>query len=169
MDLSQTRSEIVALLPRLRRFARALTGNASDADDAVQAGVERALKSLDQYQPGTKLDSWLFKVVKNAWIDEVRGRQRRERIFAPSEDGDTVGGAGAEAFEARRQLPLLPMSMANWMPKRRPLSRPPPRPIRWSQTPSPPIAACAPTCLPPSHPSPKSSCRTAWWQRPVPR
>ena len=111
IDLRQTRSEIVALLPRLRRFARALTGNASDADDAVQSGVERALKSLDQYQPGTRLDSWLFKVVKNAWIDEVRGRQRRERIFAPPEDGDTVGGAGAEAYEARRQLQEVEMAM----------------------------------------------------------
>jgi RNA polymerase sigma-70 factor, ECF subfamily len=98
------RNEIAGLLPRLRRFARSLTGQISDADDLVQIAVERALLRLDQYQPGTRLDSWLFKVIKNAWIDEVRSRQRRGRVFMPAEDGDTIGDDSARAMESRREL-----------------------------------------------------------------
>lgn len=106
-----TQSDIVALLPRLRRFSRSLTGNASDADDLVQIGVERALRHLDQYQPDTRLDSWMFKVLKNAWIDEVRSRQRRDKIFAPAEAGDFIGDNSAEALEARRKLAEVESAM----------------------------------------------------------
>ncbi len=98
------RTEIVALLPRLRRFARSLTGHAADADDLVQAGVERALRNLDRYAPGTRLDSWLFKVLKNVWIDETRGRARRGRVLAPEAEGEHVGDDGLASAEARRQL-----------------------------------------------------------------
>src|SRR3546814_9310095 len=48
--------ELVELLPRLRRFARGLTRHQSDADDLCQAAIERALKSRDQWQSGTRLD-----------------------------------------------------------------------------------------------------------------
>lgn len=83
--------DIVALLPRLRRFARTITRHSSDADDLVQAAIERALRSTAQWQSGTRLDSWLFRIVKNCWIDEIRARTRRNRLFAPEEDGEQVG------------------------------------------------------------------------------
>src|SRR3982751_1675687 len=86
------RSEIVALLPRLRRFARTITRHREDADDLVQAALERALRRLDQWQPGTRLDSWMFMIVKNAWIDEVRARARRDAVLLPEEAGGTVRG-----------------------------------------------------------------------------
>lgn len=111
IGINDPRSEIVALLPRLRRFARALTGNVSDADDVVQIAIERSLRNLSQYQPGTRLDSWLFKVVKNAWIDEIRSRHRRDRIFAPAEDGDHVGDDAAGAMDQRRQLAEVEAAM----------------------------------------------------------
>jgi len=98
-------------LPRLRRFARSLTGNAADADDLVQAGLERVLRHLDLYMPGTRLDSWLFKVLKNVWIDEIRGRTRRERVFAPEEDGTQVGDDGDVATLARRRLAEVEKAM----------------------------------------------------------
>ena len=85
------RSEVVALLPRLRRFARTITRHREDADDLVQLSVERALLRLDQWQPGTRLDSWMFMIMKNAWIDEVRSRVRRDAIFLPEEAGENVG------------------------------------------------------------------------------
>lgn len=97
----QTRSDIAAMLPRLRRFARALTGNVADADDIVQIAVERALMRIDQFQPGTKLDAWLFSIVRNAWIDEARSRTRRGRMFAPAELGEQVGADGAAEMHAR--------------------------------------------------------------------
>lgn len=82
---SQLREQIVGLLPRLRRFARTLARNAHDADDIVQIAVERALARLDQLRPGAQLSSWLFGIVRNAWIDEVRARGRQGRIFASEE------------------------------------------------------------------------------------
>jgi RNA polymerase sigma-70 factor (ECF subfamily) len=90
-------TRIEALLPRLRRFARTLTRQPSDADDLVQITVERALVRLEQWQPETRLESWMFTIMKNAWIDEVRSRTRRDRVFAPEEAGTSVGDSSSEA------------------------------------------------------------------------
>jgi RNA polymerase sigma factor (sigma-70 family) len=87
------RLELVALLPRLRRFARTVTRHREDADDLVQLAIERALLRLDQWRPGTRLDSWMFTIMKNAWVDEVRSRVRRDAIFLPEEAGENVGQA----------------------------------------------------------------------------
>ena len=91
------RDEIVALLPRLRRFARTIARNREDADDLVQIAVERALIRAEQWQPGTRLDSWIFQIMRNAWIDEVRSRVRHDKVFAPEEAGENVGEATMEA------------------------------------------------------------------------
>lgn len=109
------RADIAAALPRLRRFARALTGQVADADDIVQIALERALTRADQFQPGTKLEAWLFSIVRNAWIDEARARTRRAKVFAPAEDGEHVRHDGAnevyakleadEVWAAMRKLP----------------------------------------------------------------
>jgi RNA polymerase sigma-70 factor (ECF subfamily) len=91
-ETSQTiREEIERLLPRLRRFARNLTRNRADADDLLQGAVERALLHAGQWRRDTRLDGWMFKIVRNAWIDEVRSRGRRARIFAVAEAGEAVG------------------------------------------------------------------------------
>lgn len=90
-------AELVGLLPRLRRFGRAITGHRHDADDLVQAALERALNRREQWQPGTRLDSWMFKIMNNAWIDEVRSRKRRDAIFVPEEAGEGVGAPHADA------------------------------------------------------------------------
>jgi RNA polymerase sigma-70 factor (ECF subfamily) len=91
------REEIVALLPRLRRFARTITRDPDDADDLVQLTVERALLRISQWRPDSRLDAWMFSIVRNAWIDEVRARSRRSRLFAPEEAGENVGESSAEA------------------------------------------------------------------------
>jgi RNA polymerase sigma-70 factor, ECF subfamily len=83
--------QIVSLLPRLRRFARNLTRNSHDADDVVQIAVERALLRLEQWRRDARLDSWMFKIVRNAWIDELRARGRRDKIFLTEEAGENVG------------------------------------------------------------------------------
>jgi len=92
----QLRRDVAALLPRLRRFARTITRHREDADDLAQLAVERALLRLDQWQPGTRLDSWMFMIMKNAWIDEVRSRVRRDAIFLPEEAGENVGQAAGD-------------------------------------------------------------------------
>jgi RNA polymerase sigma-70 factor, ECF subfamily len=87
-DLLQSR--ILELLPKLRRFARSLTRNPHDADDLLQGALERALTHLEQWQADTRLDSWLYTIVKHAWIDELRSRARREHTFAEAEQAEAV-------------------------------------------------------------------------------
>ena len=71
--------QLVAVLPRLRRFARGLAGSAIEADDLVQAACERALARRHQFQEGTRFDSWMFRIVQTIWIDQIRARKvRRE-------------------------------------------------------------------------------------------
>jgi RNA polymerase sigma-70 factor, ECF subfamily len=70
--------QLVAVLPRLRRFARGLTGSMADADDLVQAACERALARQHQFQEGTRFDSWMFRIVQTIWIDQVRSRGVRK-------------------------------------------------------------------------------------------
>ena len=92
----QVRRQIVELLPRLRRFARTIARNVHDADDLVQLAIERALLKHDQWRPELKFDGWMFGIMRNAWIDEVRSRARRDHIFAPEEAGVTVGHDSSE-------------------------------------------------------------------------
>lgn len=106
--------ELVALLPRLRRFGRALARHREDADDLVQTAVERALKRADQWEPGTRLDSWMFRIMQNAWIDEGRARRRRAEVALDEEPAAlldvaaTAGAAPIEALALQRALARLP-------------------------------------------------------------
>jgi RNA polymerase sigma-70 factor (ECF subfamily) len=106
-SLEQVREQIVALLPRLRRFARAITHHASDADDLVQVAIERALLRHEQWRPDAPFHSWMFGIMRNAWIDEARARGRRGRVLAPEEAGLDVGDNASEA-----QLRLLSVHKA---------------------------------------------------------
>ncbi|HBD91506.1 MAG TPA: RNA polymerase subunit sigma-70, partial [Gemmobacter sp.] len=56
------RSDLVALVPKLRRFAQSLTGNRQDGDDLVQAACEKALRNAAQFVPGTRMDSWMYRI-----------------------------------------------------------------------------------------------------------
>ncbi len=106
------REEIVGLLPRLRRFARALARNPHDADDLVQIAVERALARSGQLRPESQLAAWLFGILRHAWIDEARARTRRDRVFAPEELGENVGdsssGTEADIVAVQEAMSRLP-------------------------------------------------------------
>jgi RNA polymerase sigma-70 factor (ECF subfamily) len=93
----EVRAQLADLLPRLRRFARVITRDVADADDLVQVAVEKALSRAAQWRPGSRLDSWMFGIMKNAWIDEIRARRRRERVHAPEDAGATAGDSSAAA------------------------------------------------------------------------
>jgi RNA polymerase sigma-70 factor (ECF subfamily) len=77
-DRHEFRSHLAELLPQLRRFALALTRTRHDADDLVQAAVERAMLRSEQWMPGTRLDSWVYRIMQNLWIDKTRSGRRRE-------------------------------------------------------------------------------------------
>ena len=101
MSPSDLSAELVILLPRLRRFARALTRNPHDADDLVQIALERALARAHQLRPDAALAGWVFGILRHAWIDELRARARSERVFAPEESGQNVRDAGQGAQAER--------------------------------------------------------------------
>ena len=96
--------DLTQLLPRLRRFAHALSRNPADADDLTQMTVERALRSKDQWQAGTRLDSWLYRIMRNLWIDTVRARGRKEKFEAPPEEAARAGADPSDAIEASLEL-----------------------------------------------------------------
>lgn len=63
---------ILAELPRLRRYARALVGERAAADDLVQDTLERAWSRVAQWRPGSDLRTWLFAIMHNLRIDQMR-------------------------------------------------------------------------------------------------
>lgn len=71
---SEMKSELIAMLPRLRRFARSLTRSVTEADDLVQEACLRALSRSDQWDPAQPLDRWVFRITRNLWISEIRKR-----------------------------------------------------------------------------------------------
>jgi RNA polymerase sigma-70 factor (ECF subfamily) len=105
------RDRIIELLPRLRRFARSLARNAQDADDLVQITAERALARADQLRPDHSAASWLFGILRNAWIDEGR-RRRRESLLEPDDlaqrVGDPAAGSHSELLCVQDALARLP-------------------------------------------------------------
>ena len=106
--------QLIAVLPRLRRFARGLSGSVADADDLVQAACERALARQHQFQEGTRFDSWMFRIVQTIWIDQVRARDVRKEDGDIAEDrlGSDEPARRVEARlaldEVRRALDRLP-------------------------------------------------------------
>jgi RNA polymerase sigma-70 factor (ECF subfamily) len=71
------RNQMVGLLPRLRRFAITLAKDSDRANDLVQAACERGLTRLDQLREGTRLDSWLYRIMYTQWIDKLRRKKTR--------------------------------------------------------------------------------------------
>jgi len=106
------RRELVGLIPRLRRFAYGLTGSADEGDDLVQAACEKALTRLDQYQAGTRLDSWMYRIVQTVWIDRVRARRRRGTAADPEELDQIAGGNLSRETEARLMLAKVQGAMS---------------------------------------------------------
>ena len=71
---------LVELIPRLRRYARALTGERVSADDLVQDTLERAWTKLHLYRRGTDLRAWLFTVMHNVHVNKLRSSRPTEEL-----------------------------------------------------------------------------------------
>jgi len=100
-------------IPRLRRYARALTRDAARADDLVQSCLVRALAKSHLWQPGTDLRAWLFTILHNQHVNDVR-RAVREGINVPVEDVAPVltvpstQGASLQLRDLDRAMARLP-------------------------------------------------------------
>ena len=110
--------QLIAVLPRMRRFARGLTGSAVEADDLVQAACERALTRAHQFQEGTRFDSWMFRIVQTIWIDQLRARDtRREEA---EEEGVHLGtDEPGRRIEARLALEEVRNALQDLPPEQR--------------------------------------------------
>jgi RNA polymerase sigma-70 factor (ECF subfamily) len=112
-------TEMVALLPRLRRFACGLTGSLADADDLVQGACVKALDRIEQWRPGTRLDSWMFRILQNLWIDQLRERRGREVAMDPEDLAERAVGDAARENEARIALGEVRREVAKLPPEQR--------------------------------------------------
>ncbi len=104
------RNAVVREIPRLRRYARALTGNAVAADDLVQDTLERALRRFALFRPGD-LRAWLFTIMHNLYISQTRMTRMEvedaETILGtlPAPDGASDHAALADLDLCLQQLP----------------------------------------------------------------
>ena len=80
MIMTDFRHRLEEEIPRLRRYARALTRNAVRADDLVQETLTRALRKEHLWQPGTDLRAWLFTIMHNLNVNEVRRLVKDEAL-----------------------------------------------------------------------------------------
>jgi len=100
-------------IPRLRRYARALTRDAVRADDLVQSCLVRAIAKEHLWEPGTDLRAWLFTILHNQNVNEVR-RAVREGVAVALEDVASVLTAAPRAAgclllrDLERAIKLLP-------------------------------------------------------------
>lgn len=98
------RHQMVALLPRLRRFAYVLTRDMERADDLVQETCVRALSRLDQWEKGSRLDSWLYRIAQNIWFDRMRAAKVRGENTAIDPEFEIEGEDGRNVTENRLAL-----------------------------------------------------------------
>ncbi|MEM8562141.1 MAG: sigma-70 family RNA polymerase sigma factor [Pseudomonadota bacterium] len=98
------RDALLAEIERLRRFCISLTGTTADGDDLLQSTVERLL------QKGVPRDAhvikWAYKVCKNAWIDEIRARDVRQRYPKMAQD-DTGMPSAEQTASKQRELEIV--------------------------------------------------------------
>jgi len=107
------RDQIVAILPRLRRFCMALARGQDAGDDLCQAAIERALSRADQFVQGTRLDSWMYRIAQNIHIDQ--GRRKRTRgveIDIDDMAGALPGDDGLQIVEGRSDLARAQAALA---------------------------------------------------------
>ena len=115
------REQMIALLPRLSAFAHCLTGNAEQRDDLMQETCERALAHKDQWQPGTHLDCWIFRIAQDLWFDQNRAEKFRDKPVEMEMADDPVGSDGRAATERRLVLADLLRALDQLSPEHRAL------------------------------------------------
>ena len=119
-EILDARERMVRMLPRLRRFLGSLTGGADLSEDLTQETYVRALAHLDQWQPGTRLDSWMFRIAQNLWIDHMRMQKFRGEAVdieavgnSLSCDGEVIAENRVILWEMRKDIALLSLDQRN--------------------------------------------------------
>ena len=115
---AELRAGLTALLPRLRRFGLALTGARADAEDLVQTACERALLRSGQLRDHQRMDAWVYGIMRNLWVDEMRARRvrRHDDIDAM---GELAGSDGVAVVEGRITLQAVRRALGEMAEERR--------------------------------------------------
>lgn len=103
----QLETDLIALLPNLRAFARSLCGNAAQADDLVQEALVKAWKGRASFEPGSNLKAWIFTILRNAFISECRKRSREVQ-----DEGDVLTGNLKVNGEQSGHMDMLDLAKA---------------------------------------------------------
>jgi RNA polymerase sigma-70 factor (ECF subfamily) len=103
---------MVAVLPRLRRFAYALTGSTEQGDDLVQETCLRALSRVERWQPGSRLDSWMYRIAQNIWFDRMRAHKVRGETVDVDIVEEMPGSDGREVTESHLTLEEVDAALA---------------------------------------------------------
>lgn len=105
------KERMIAFLPRLRRFTYALTGDFAQGDDLAQDACVRALTYRDQWQPGTKFESWMFRIAQNLWIDRKRTAKSRGIHYDLDDVEEPAGVDGRDVTDQRLTLAAVTRAM----------------------------------------------------------
>lgn len=111
------RAQIVEFLPRLRRFALALTRDRDQGDDLVQETCVRALANIEQWQEGTRLDSWMYRIAQNIWFDRMRMKKSRGEPLDIDDMHDLAGADGRLVVESRMTMREVAKGIAKLHPE----------------------------------------------------
>ncbi len=95
-----TEAEVAVHIPRLRRYARALVGERHAADDLVQDTLERALNKFHLWRQGSDLRAWLFAIMHNVFVNQLRARGARPEEPL-DESFDVAAAAAGDRLEVR--------------------------------------------------------------------
>ena len=113
------RLRMVRFVPRLRRFAYVLTGDTDRGDDLVQDTCARALSRLDQFQPGTAFESWMFRIAQTQWLDRLRAEKTRGQMLDLDAVDDIAGEDGRAVVESRLTFAKVSEGIARLPPEQR--------------------------------------------------
>jgi RNA polymerase sigma-70 factor (ECF subfamily) len=94
-------NELIQHIPRLRRYARALAVDAACADDLVQDTLERALAKLDLWRPGSDLRAWLFTLMHNLFVNQIRASGSQTLCELDEASDVPVSGSQGDALAVR--------------------------------------------------------------------
>ncbi|HSS63460.1 MAG TPA: RNA polymerase sigma factor [Gammaproteobacteria bacterium] len=113
---------VVEQIPRLRRYARALTGDRVPADDLVQETLARAISRRHLWVPRSRIRPWLFTIMHNLFVNDLQKQARTPALFAAEENDARLAAKGhaetdlilrdldralAELTEEQREVVLL--------------------------------------------------------------
>lgn len=102
-------SAIAQHIPRLRRYARALVGDRYAADDLVQDTLERAMNKFHLWRPGSDLRAWLFAIMHNVFVNQLRSRQAHPQEALDSDDVAPAAVPQSDRLELRDLQSALAM------------------------------------------------------------